>query len=454
MEFKKDNTIPIEKIFLIISAIFGLLFVFITPPFQTPDEPAHFYRAYQISELKVISQKQEEKAGGYLPKSLKIIVDKTIGNVPFHPENKVIINEVLLSSKIPLDSKEKEFVEFPNTIRYSPVAYFPQAFGISIGRLFNFSSLMLMYAGRFFNLFIWVLLVYFAIKIIPISKYVLFLLALMPMSIFLSASLSADTFTNGISFLLIAICFQYALGENNKVGAAGIFVLFLLSLILALTKQIYFLLAILFLLIPVKKIGNKTKYFLVFTVLLVLCLSVIAGWYVLIKDTMVPLKTDISISGQILFVLNNPTAFLEAAVKTLSSKKYISHFVGQLGWLDTDMSWFFLLSYFFMLIFVSLTDIRENIKLSLNHKVIIFLVFMLNVFFICLSQYITWTPVGRGRIQGLQGRYFISISLLFFMLLYNTKMRISSKWRNPAIICFSLLSLIYTIIIIVKRYYL
>ena len=39
-----------EKAYLFLGLIFGILFLMITPPFQVPDEPQHFYRAFHVSE--------------------------------------------------------------------------------------------------------------------------------------------------------------------------------------------------------------------------------------------------------------------------------------------------------------------------------------------------------------------------------------------------------------------
>ncbi len=46
-----------EHVFLILGLLFGLAFVFVTPPFQVPDEYNHFFRAYEISQGKLLSQK-------------------------------------------------------------------------------------------------------------------------------------------------------------------------------------------------------------------------------------------------------------------------------------------------------------------------------------------------------------------------------------------------------------
>jgi hypothetical protein len=49
------------RIFVLFALIFGILFIVVTPPFQVPDEGAHFSRAYQISQFHIIGEKNSIK---------------------------------------------------------------------------------------------------------------------------------------------------------------------------------------------------------------------------------------------------------------------------------------------------------------------------------------------------------------------------------------------------------
>ncbi len=69
---------------------------------------------------------------------------------------------------------------------------------------------MIIYLARFANLLLYVLIVYSAIKLTPVHKWVFFLLALMPMTLYEAASLSADSFTIAVSFLLIALFLKFS----------------------------------------------------------------------------------------------------------------------------------------------------------------------------------------------------------------------------------------------------
>lgn len=101
-----------EKAFLIIGLIFGILFLLVVPPFQVPDEPNHFFRAYQLSEGEIIGEKQDNNAGGLVPKSL---VDSMLlwSNLPFHPEQKTTSKQFIEALNIPLEPQKILLLVFP-----------------------------------------------------------------------------------------------------------------------------------------------------------------------------------------------------------------------------------------------------------------------------------------------------------------------------------------------------
>ena len=55
------------------SIAFGLVMLIITPPFEAPDEPHHFMRAYQISQGQLLPTFRNNKGGDELPESILLI---------------------------------------------------------------------------------------------------------------------------------------------------------------------------------------------------------------------------------------------------------------------------------------------------------------------------------------------------------------------------------------------
>ena len=120
---------------------------------------------------------------------------------------------------------------------------------------------MLLYIGRLMNLIVWLLLIYLGIKITPVHKWVLLQLDLMPMAFFQGVSLSVDSFTIGLSFLIITYIFKLAF-DDKKVDfdVKDTFILGLLFWMLALSKQVYCLLIFLFFVISpyiIWRMGEK-----------------------------------------------------------------------------------------------------------------------------------------------------------------------------------------------------
>src|SRR5438309_11824115 len=62
-----------HRIFPWLALLFGLPLAFLTAPFQAPDEPSHFYRAYQISEGHLLPVYRNHRGGGDLPENLEAV---------------------------------------------------------------------------------------------------------------------------------------------------------------------------------------------------------------------------------------------------------------------------------------------------------------------------------------------------------------------------------------------
>ena len=444
-----------ENAFLIIGVIFGILFLLITPPFQVSDEYNHFFRSYQISEGRIIPERQQSKIGGLIPKSLVTTSQSVSTGIPFHPEIKQKPEKIFSLLNLPLESHNKIFVHFPNTSLYSPIPYLPQATGIALGKIIGFSPITLMYMGRICNLLVWVLLGYLSIKVTPIFKWLFFLLALTPMSLFQAASLSADGVTNSLSFLLIAIFLNHGLVESKQVNKIGIFIIILLSILLSLAKQAYLPLALLFLIIPPKKLGMK-RYFTIFALLLLLCLLAVIAWSFITKEMYIPLQPNVSPSKQLVIILNNPLNFFALIFDTFILKiaTYIKEFIGTLGWLDTELPKLYIFSYAFVLLFVAMASKKKDIVISYKQKMVILITLILNVIFLYALMYLSWTSVGGNIIEGIQGRYFIPIAPLVFLLLYNQQINFNIKKFGLVVACYSVFSETFTAIVLLHRYYL
>ena len=410
--------------FLIIGLIYGIGFLLATPAFQVPDEYEHFYRALYVSDGHIVPEKIGNQSGVYVSQSVQI-TSKNVSEEWYSfiedKNDKLNLTSLLY---LPFKSKNMVFEDISRiaVVTYSPVPYLVSAFAITLGKVFNLSPLILMYLGRLANLLAWLILTYYAIKITPIHKWVFFMIALIPITLFEAASLSADSFMFGLSFLIIAIFLRFAFNDNKKkINIKDIYILFILLLLLALSKQVYFILLFLIFLIPANKFENNKKMLLI-TLFLFLTIGIFTGaWSLLVKDFYVPIVPQISISAQILYILADPFRFPYVLLNTFIQlgPSYQILFVGNFI-LDIPLPLWWVGAYLLTIIPVAILD-KNNISITLNQKLISAAIFMSISVVVCAFVYVSWTPVGQNTIDGIQGRYFIPILPLLFLLLYKVK---------------------------------
>lgn len=199
-----------------------------------------------------------------MPESVISTIRKLVGNIEMNQHVKFDTNLIPELLYLPLEPEKQIFESFPNTVVYAPVPYLPQILGISIGKLFNASPLVMIYLARIANLIFFIALVFAAIKITPVHKWVFCLICLTPTVVFQAGSASVDAFTFGICFLTIAVFLSCGVDDEGKLGSIDLVKIFVLSLMVVLSKQAYIFLPLLFLLIPRRKIGSTSKYLLFF----------------------------------------------------------------------------------------------------------------------------------------------------------------------------------------------
>ncbi len=457
-----NRKISPEYVFLCLGLLLGTLYLLISPPFQIPDEQTHFWRAYQVSEGKLISSKQGDIAGGLIPRSLFVLPEKSgLFEVRFNPKAKITVQQILDAGKIPLEREKKMFVGFSNVVPYPPIPYLPQAIGISFGKVFDAHPLVLMYLGRFSNLCSSLVLVALAIRYIPIQKWTICLIALMPISIAEMASLSADSLTNSLSWLFIALVFHYALLDKQLKQKDKLIILGV-SVALSLVKLSYLPMLALLVLIPYKKIGTKRDYILYLSGVFALVLILAGSWSILVREVYVPETwTGGNPDEQIKFILSTPLFFISLIFSTLLDKgiNYLQ-MLGNLGWLDTPLPDYLMRFWWGVLLLVALIDNTENITLSWRQKSIIILVIAIVCFAILGLLYICCTPPG-GEYFHTQGRYFLPIIPLFLILFQNRKFANHLKVKYSlvhksvftSIPIFVIISSVIAFSTIINRYY-
>lgn len=430
----------ISKLFVLSAIFFGIIMMFLVPPFQVPDENSHFKKAYLTSRGQIIAEKVDGVEGFYFPQDISVAIDVYTNSVAGDRNKRISYADVILDDRTPISYTNVQFQTF-STANSNLVAHLVPAIGILTGKVFakltqggNASVTYLLYFARFANLIMYVTLIGFAIKNTPILKKTMMLVALMPMSLFLGASVSYDSLIIGVSFLVVSYIFKLIFDQEYKFSYKNLIILAILGCIIIVIKPNYILLYLLLIFIPKNKFKDL-KY--LFKILGFFILVFILGYFALkIPSFFVKSVTTtqnissgnaVSLNSlQIDYILSNPIKFFEALHNTLSHNinYYISTTVATFGLIDTYVPTFVSYLYLAIIIVMGITEMSQcdyNVHILFRIGcIILFVAVIISVFF---AMYISWTPmelgVGSNTITGVQGRYFIPVLFLPLVLFKN-----------------------------------
>jgi uncharacterized membrane protein len=445
-----------EKAFIACGLIFGTLFTLLNPPFQVPDESAHWWRAISIACGTIVATPHD---------TLSVSVIKIVQR--FHTElhilvgsdNKLKKEHILSLFPVPLNPDIKIPFMMLSADLYNPIPYLPQIPGICIGYLMNMPPLVIFYFCRLLNLLVWLSLVYAAIRIAPLCRWGLFTLALMPMTIHQAASCSADSFSIGVSFLCIAVTLRFACAENSTLFSKYQIGLLSAILILAVMARMNPTLLLLLFIIPRRFFGPRYRYLLAIGSIFALVLLGILIWNHVNRwtwETFCQSRIDIVVPQRNLdFILHSPCAFAKLLIITLRRFwwDYVMQFVGrQMGWLNAELPIWIIYSYLAALLLSPLIS-RNEASLCLWQKAVIAGTFIVGALSIFVFLWITEAPKGITFINGIQGRYFIPFAPFLLVLLPNRILRTSSRILSVCLVAYIILADSAILTVLCTRYY-
>jgi len=416
--------------FLFASLFFSALYALLIPPFQSPDEPNHFLRAYQVSEGHFVPQKTaDQRLGGFLPSSLGLVAGQFAG-LKNDYDARICLENIRLAASIPLLCGERRFFDFANTAMYAPTAYAPQAAAIALIRPFGASPLQMLYAGRLANAWVWCLLVFAAIRMLPAQRAIMAVLALLPASLVMAASLNADTVTNGLCFWVFAACLSAAPTARFPASTFRLpaFV------IIAANK----LIVIVFVLL--QWLNGSRRYagsIAVAAGLTALCWGALAQRWFIPYDTYNPafrdtqtLNEGVDPAAQLAYMSGHPFQWA-----TLSARSYLkaapsiaAHIVGKFGWEKNYLPpvWIGLL----WMAVLALVFAEQNPATS-RQRLLGGSVACLYMLLFSATMYLLWHPVGAPLLSNLQGRYFVPVLPLFALAFGTAYLQRFRTWVLP-----------------------
>lgn len=354
--------------------------------------------------------------------------------------------------------------------------YFFSALGISLARLLNMNTITMYLMGRFFNLLFYILAVYFAIRMLPVGKSLLYSIALLPMPMQLAASTSRDSFRIACAMLVISLTLRlfYSVSgaekasdldmSPQKTDRSDYVIIALLAvfsiLLLPLRNYIYSVL----LLLPAgvflwrKGILNSRRI----TVIL-LIIAGLAGGYIIFKQFIHPEniveEPDINLAWYTAkryskeYFINHPLAMVSLIQHTfwINAAWYLETTLGYwLGWLDVNYSPILVYMLVICLVLNTLRRSYESKSLPDGFRLASGMLSLLSMILIMAGMAITWTEMGKTIIDGVQGRYFLPV-LFPFLLAFRGPSASADERLDTVTICLQFVTTMYIVQFLLLR---
>lgn len=436
-----------------------LLLLFVTPPFQVPDEPNHFYRVYQLAEGHILP---DHPRGGLLPTALAGVPGPWTGRIIFKPEQKFDLHWLRNMWRVRVDPADRSEYTFVNTAINCPIPYLPHLGGLLTGRALGLPPLGFFYTARLVATFAAWALVLWCFRLAPPATHpVLALLFMSPMFMYLAPAVTADTVTTLCAIAFTAAVLRECTAEGPIVLKSRLTLIFLTAT-LALCKPPYVILAAMLTFIPSARFPSSLQKWLWAGAWIVVAAAIAAIWNTgsrsLIKDFCVYPHYPIP-HQQAELLLARPLRFFRILRDTLAhfGWSYISGWVGQLGWTEVSLPKSVVVVYL-AAFFALATTMSDPRLLSTGQKVFVLMLIIAGVTLNFLAVYLYFTPVGHGVVLGFQGRYLLPYGLAAAALLAHLPRAARLKrisWKAHYALALGVGTIAFTIAIysVFKRYY-
>ncbi len=440
------------KTFLVLALLFGTLSALLTPPFQVPDEPAHFFRAVSVSHGRLSA----DANGAFLPAWSVDLARRQLGKFSEDPSARTSRAQIVASAPAEYDEaaifvpggKPGVACRLCYTASsYTPLPYAASAVALSLSRRLQLPPLTGFYAGRIANLLLATALIVAAILIAPFGKWLLALLALSPMSVHLMASYSADSLTIASAFLLFSMSVRSWFKLEGRFNPASVH-LPVSGAVFALCKPTLILL--LPLLVPLRRARTSAAALTLYAGTIVAALSAASWWSARPLENML-----ISPTQQFWGIVRNPLAFANVLGRTWIdySPRYFEELVGKLGWMDVHLPAPILLGFYVLILYACRV---ERSPLNGAQRLMLVVTFAMSALLVFLTIYLTWNRVEAPLIDGVQGRYFIPLSPLLAFAITRPSATAAARTSHGhalLLICCSTAILIGSTYAVLARYY-
>lgn len=438
-----------EYFFLVCAAFFGLLLVFVLPPYRGLDEASHVYRITQLAEGDLFIEKIPGGYGHAIPDNIHRV------NFDEFTTNKKSSFAGSFDRRWKEGSHSKDDTGssvqlFEGSGVYSPLVYlhyFPVAI---IEHYFQINTFLYVLLLRVSNLALFIGCIFFAIRLIPSAKWLLTAVALLPMSLHQASTVSGDVLL--LSSIILFVAMLVRLLHNNeselksKYTSGNLLIgIFVTGVLIGGSKPGYIILTGALLVLPASIFGSKIRKLLFSTSMFGIAAGMLVIWGVVINDAGLSNAletfrsrvnhggTTITASQMIQQTVFRPwetgqlfvNTFVFETQNTLPSplpKEYnrvpdsnLSNFTGSFGSLNMNLPTWASFLVLINLVVAYLGFSRPNVLPKTKRRLIVVILFVQFVA-LFLAFWKTWTSISMQHVWGLQGRYYIPLLPLLVLV--------------------------------------
>ena len=207
----------------------GTLFVFANPPMQTPDETDHYLRTYAISmghfdfdAERGYPEDVNELVAAFPGAWVNAHTSAGVGTDPdthaeqayntagyalkqYGKDGRVESIWDSFTQYLNWESRDSAADSVTEPISFLILPFLPGALGMALARLLGFGALGCLYGGRLANLLAYAAMCYAALRTAHKCKPAFLCIMLLPMSLYMGASLSYDATLLGCYYVMLAL---------------------------------------------------------------------------------------------------------------------------------------------------------------------------------------------------------------------------------------------------------
>lgn len=400
--YKSDNKSLYKTAFVVI-LMFGIICSVITPICIIPDEIEHFARADITSSGDLFPH--HENNSFQVSQSVLDLTARGVMHLKSGAEKMDHDNSSILRTDADTKPINDTKVPYRNAFAQNPFfGYLPQALGIFIAKLLDLNAIWMLWLGRMFNVLLYASLAAVAIKKTPILKVPLFVMACIPTMIYIGASMSIDSFINGMGLIVIAYFFNMYKSPKGSLNERNLLIFSLLVLLIGMCKVTCFAFIILLVFLPRDRFEGKNYYYGFLCVALLAVIALLWSKFYANPGFFESYRLqkwivyDVNSTQQVDYMLAHKK---EAIIEIFRIPNYFEN--------DLAFSWVHMTPVYLMFLgAVGLLYPHE--KINLKSRIGAFIVLMMIYVGTYIVLLLTWTPVGQlNEIAGVQARYFYTL---------------------------------------------